>query len=390
MSAGRIGWDRLVNLQGRPALEPDRHTGVPWPDESDGSSLEPERRSRATLILECRRRTCRLPSAGVSLQPVPAIRHITEALDEGRPGWWRCLQMRAAPGLRPHLLVAVVAREARLRGFVPVAVSALSRWPGLARLLAGLHLLLLDEVAAATTSLPVVVILCESAIQDLASARPSDPAGASTPGGHRLNLNVGPGGSLYIRRRCTTDVAWPFIVMLHGAAGPLGYLATIGLPRPCEPGRGASRPAGCVVSEPRRRVLPSGRARAGQPTDRRCETTAHPARWPRRDRSRPQPPGICEVAQDTADSVSRSQNVEVSRLVGAYTRTTVDARLRRLRTNAFRTCLLEERKAMKGSAVRSIGPPASWPGKVGTALVSGREGRLAALGRVPPPGKRQP
>ena len=132
MSAGRIGWDRLVNLQGRPALEPDRHTGAPWPDESDGSSLELERRSLAALILECGRRTCRLPSAGVSLQPVPAIRHITEVLDEGRPGWWRCLQMRAAPSLRLHLLVAVVAREARLRGFVPVAVSALSRWPVLA------------------------------------------------------------------------------------------------------------------------------------------------------------------------------------------------------------------------------------------------------------------
>lgn len=84
MSAGRIGWNRLVNLNGGPALEPDRHRGAPWPDEADGSSPEPERRSLTALILECGRRTCRLSSAGVSLQPVPAIQHITEVLDEGR------------------------------------------------------------------------------------------------------------------------------------------------------------------------------------------------------------------------------------------------------------------------------------------------------------------
>ena len=132
MSASRIDRNRLVNLNGGPALKPGRHTDAPWPDEADGSSPEPERRSLTALILECGRRTCRLPSTGVSLQPVLAIQHITEIPDEGRPGWWRCLHMRAAPGLRLHLLVAVVAREARLPGFVSVAVSALSKWPVLA------------------------------------------------------------------------------------------------------------------------------------------------------------------------------------------------------------------------------------------------------------------
>ena len=75
-----------------------------------------------------------------------AIRQITEILDAGRPGWWRCLHVRAAPGVGLRSFVAVVAREARLRGFVPVAVGALGRWAGLARLLAGVHLLLIDEV----------------------------------------------------------------------------------------------------------------------------------------------------------------------------------------------------------------------------------------------------
>ena len=74
------------------------------------------------------------------------IRQITEILDTGRPGWWRCLHVRAAPGVGLRSFVAVVAREARLRGFVPVAVGALGRWAGLARLLAGVHLLLIDEV----------------------------------------------------------------------------------------------------------------------------------------------------------------------------------------------------------------------------------------------------
>ena len=75
-----------------------------------------------------------------------AIRQITEILDAGRP---RLVAMSACtwgPGVGLRSFVAVIAREARLRGFVPVAVGALGRWAGLARLLAGVHLLLIDEV----------------------------------------------------------------------------------------------------------------------------------------------------------------------------------------------------------------------------------------------------
>ena len=147
MSAGRIGWDRLVDLNGRPALEPDHHTGAPWPAAAEGAWKGPERRSLETLVWECRKSKCRLPSAGVSLQSLSVIRHITEVLDEGRPGSWRCLHARAAPGLSLSSLIAVTAREARLRGFVPVSVSVLTRWPGLSDRLADFHLLVLDEVA---------------------------------------------------------------------------------------------------------------------------------------------------------------------------------------------------------------------------------------------------
>ena len=157
MSAGQIGWDRVVDLHGKPALEPNDLTGAPWPHVGDGPDEDAGESSPERLPLDCGGGTWRAPgvaarqavevSGAIQASPASAvIRQITEILDTGRPGWWRCLHVRAAPGVGLRSFVAVVAREARLRGFVPVAVGALGRWAGLARLLVGVHLLLIDEV----------------------------------------------------------------------------------------------------------------------------------------------------------------------------------------------------------------------------------------------------
>ena len=158
MSASQIGWDRVVDLHGKPALEPNDRTGAAWPEVGDGSDEDAGESSPERLPLDCGGGTCRAPGvaarqsveASRAIQASPAsgaIRQSTEILDAGRPGWWRCLHVRAAPGVGLRSFVAVVAREARLRGFVPVAVGALGRWAGLARLIAGVHLQLIDEVS---------------------------------------------------------------------------------------------------------------------------------------------------------------------------------------------------------------------------------------------------
>ena len=163
MSVGQIGWERVVDLNGKPALEPNHRTGAPWPDVGDGSHGSHEDAGESSpegLTLDCGDGTCRTPGVATrqsvegsrasraiqASHASGAIRQITEILDAGRPGWWRCLHVRAAPGVGHRSFVAVVAREARLRGFVPVAARVLARWAGLARLLAGVHVLLIDEV----------------------------------------------------------------------------------------------------------------------------------------------------------------------------------------------------------------------------------------------------
>ena len=160
MSVGRIGWERVVDLHGTPALEPNHRTGAPWPDVGDGSDEDAGESSPEGLTLDCGGGTCRTPGVAArqsvetrrasgavqASHASGAIRQITEILDAGRPGWWRSLQVRAAPGVGLRSFVGVVAREARLRGFVPVAARVLARWTGLARLLAEVHVLLIDEV----------------------------------------------------------------------------------------------------------------------------------------------------------------------------------------------------------------------------------------------------
>ena len=58
-----------------------------------------------------------------------------------------------------------------------------------------------------------------SAGEDPAFAQPPDPADAVTPGCHRLVLDIGSGGLLYIPWGYNAEETWPFIVILYGAAG---------------------------------------------------------------------------------------------------------------------------------------------------------------------------
>jgi DNA-binding NtrC family response regulator len=85
------------------------------------------------------------PIAAVVLQPRPSVTQIVEALECGGPPGVRAIDLHAyeGGGLRTALLL--IAREARLRGYVPVAVDLVHRWRGLLRALAGRHVLLIDR-----------------------------------------------------------------------------------------------------------------------------------------------------------------------------------------------------------------------------------------------------
>src|SRR5262249_14488139 len=61
--------------------------------------------------------------------PQPASVGACAALEEDRLGRMKRLFVQASPGAGLASWLRLIAREARLRGFVPVCPAALSRWP---------------------------------------------------------------------------------------------------------------------------------------------------------------------------------------------------------------------------------------------------------------------
>jgi len=84
-------------------------------------------------------------SAGVRLHARDAVHRILGLLEsEGRPGI-RAVSLHAPAESGRTTTLAAIAREARLRGFVPVAIPLLYRDPSLLEALSDRHLLLLDR-----------------------------------------------------------------------------------------------------------------------------------------------------------------------------------------------------------------------------------------------------
>jgi DNA-binding NtrC family response regulator len=77
--------------------------------------------------------------------PQPASPGVCAALDDDRPEPLRRLFVRAAPGAGLTSWLRLLAREARLRGFVPICPAAITRWPELLPQVHGRSVVLLAD-----------------------------------------------------------------------------------------------------------------------------------------------------------------------------------------------------------------------------------------------------
>jgi DNA-binding NtrC family response regulator/tetratricopeptide (TPR) repeat protein len=172
-SAGRLSWRRVVDAGGRPTLLPDSQTGTRLNgrgNEEDGASdrrpaVAAEKRALESMLADCsvgsrsvvtsagsdlRRRL----SAGVVIRPRPAVRQIVEILEACRADEPRSVTLVGPVGSGKSRALLEIAREARLRGFVPASTtllcptaagSALFDPSTLAELLEGRHALIIHR-----------------------------------------------------------------------------------------------------------------------------------------------------------------------------------------------------------------------------------------------------
>ena len=112
---------------------------------------------------------------GMTLIDRPALHLLSEILDDGRPGRSAYVACPADPACGATTFLRIAAREARRRGYVPLAVGAIERRPELADALRGRQIVLLrDGTAASDVAVRWLLRLC-----------------ALSPGGHML-LCAGP------------------------------------------------------------------------------------------------------------------------------------------------------------------------------------------------------
>jgi two-component system, NtrC family, response regulator HydG len=174
-SAGALEWSRVFEQGGRPALLADELTGCIL-RASDTESVSPgtpgcESRALSGLLQSCRsdsraraRARTRNRQDGVVIQAtrLPAIvGGLLEAGESGRP---RRINLYAPPGSGGSTALLSIAREARLRGFVPVSTAALANatrpWLTVRELLpmiAERHVLILHDGRQTDASIAVVL-----------------------------------------------------------------------------------------------------------------------------------------------------------------------------------------------------------------------------------------
>jgi DNA-binding NtrC family response regulator/tetratricopeptide (TPR) repeat protein len=93
---------------------------------------------------------------GIMLQPRRALDAVEEALDRLSPPGPSIVNVIGVPNAGLRTFRPIVARAARLRGFVPVAPRTVRRWPALIETLRDRHVCLLDDIHELNRSAMVV------------------------------------------------------------------------------------------------------------------------------------------------------------------------------------------------------------------------------------------
>ena len=164
-SAGCLSWSRLVEHDGGPRLMPDPATGASWPAPGDGDLDVAASGSReiARLARMCGRPLDGLGACGMRHRPVTleaagsqgqeTIARLIEVFETGEPARPRAVEVSLPPDARRGVLLSQMAREARLRGYVPVNTALLSEGAATApdrgslrEALADRHVLLLHDL----------------------------------------------------------------------------------------------------------------------------------------------------------------------------------------------------------------------------------------------------
>ena len=127
LTPGALRQARIVEVAGEPRILPDDQTGFPLEERDAGDA------AGSTLS----RPSTSLTDSGIVLQVRTTVDRIIDFLDEPRASRARWLQVRAPIGSGISTTLRLVAREVRLKGFLPLAGSLVAHLetgdrPGLA------------------------------------------------------------------------------------------------------------------------------------------------------------------------------------------------------------------------------------------------------------------
>jgi len=128
LSAGPDDPARVGEVDGDLALVCDNATGWPFTPRAPGA----HGRDESDVV-------------GVRLQPRAALEWVIGLLESADIDGPRALALRAPAGSGWRTLQRLMAREARIRGFVPVDARAAASRPNLCGLVAGRHVLLIED-----------------------------------------------------------------------------------------------------------------------------------------------------------------------------------------------------------------------------------------------------
>ena len=177
-SAGCLSWSRIVDRDGRPVLVPDAGTGTPW-GGADGSNDHDPHAAASEIVRLARMtgRSWRAPDrcvgAGVPAEPEGVetvtpdlVARLAEVFEAGEPARPRAVRLALPPDARRLVALSQIAREARLRGYVPVNTKLLDDGAAagcdrddLREVLADRHVLLIhDRTSGRPASLALLLV----------------------------------------------------------------------------------------------------------------------------------------------------------------------------------------------------------------------------------------